>query len=436
MAECHRSHIFGPYPELIERKLGLAPFEIRDALAEPLPTRGMVDLGKRVMWVPLEASARPVTRHEMGHVAWSPPKPSPVRFDRRVLMAVEDARVNLGLLGLGLPVVLDFESDTHVVLLLAQDAKASDGFALFMRAIASLGTSVEEALEEQLFAAPGPFGSLVVGWMVRARNALEAARAEARGPVAPYAVGVELARRLAHELRALGLLDARGQARSRAPSGCCVVHGEGDGLIAPGGFEATRGAGALDEHAAVRPGRLMLKEAPLRVPLRPGRGGRAWRAAQEGSVVRYLTRWPVDRAVFRRRARRSGGTLLVDTSGSMSLEPADLDRLLLATPHGMRVAIYSGSGEVGELRIVADGGRRAAPEHLARFGSGNVVDLPALEWLAKQSLPRLWVSDGVVTGVGDKGSQVLKRRCEAVCRRARIRRVAKLDEAAALLRPR
>ena len=433
MTECHRPHIFGPYPELIERKPGLAPFEIIDALAAPLPTRGMVDLGKRVMWVPLEASARPVTRHELGHVAWSPPKPSPVRFDRRVLMAVEDARVNLGLLGLALPVVLDFESHAHVVLLLAQDAKAGDGFALFMRAIASLGTSVEEALEEQLFAAPGPFGALVVDWMVRARSALEAARAEARGPVAPYGLGVQLARQLAHELRALGLLDVRGQARSRAPSGCCVVHGEG-GLIPSEGFEPTRGEGVLDERAAVRPGRLTLKEAPLRVPLRPGRGGRAWRAAQEGSVVRYFTRLPVDRAVFRRRARRSGGTLLVDTSGSMSLEPADLDRLLLATPLGMRVAIYSGSGEVGELRIVADAGRRAAPEHLARFGTGNVVDLPALEWLAKQSLPRLWISDGVVTGVGDRGSQVLKRRCEALCRRAHIRRVAKLDEAAKLLR--
>jgi hypothetical protein len=270
--------------------------------------------------------------------------------------------------------------------------------------------------------------------MTRARSVLEEARVAAGTPVAPYAVAVELAARLAHELRALGLLDARGQARSRAPSGCCVVHGEG-GLVAPGRADAELGADALDERAAVPPGRLTRKEAPLRVPLRPGGGGRAWRAAAEGSVVRYFTRWPVDRAVFRRRARRAGGTLLVDTSGSMSLEVADLDRLLLATPLGMRVAIYSGSGEVGELRIVADGGRRAVSEHLARFGSGNVVDLPALEWLAKQSLPRLWISDGGVTGVGDRGSQALKRRCEALCRRARIRRVAKLDEAAALLRP-
>jgi hypothetical protein len=39
-----------------------------------------------------------------------------------------------------------------------------------------------------------------------------------------------------------------------------------------------------------------------------------------------------------------------------------------------------------------------------------------------------------VTGIGDRGSLALKQRCAALCQRARIRRVAKLDEAAALLK--
>ena len=30
-----------------------------------------------------------------------------------------------------------------------------------------------------------------------------------------------------------------------------------------------------------------------------------------------------------------------------------------------------------------------------------MVDGPALRWLARQDRPRIWVSDGVVTGVGD-----------------------------------
>jgi hypothetical protein len=430
---CHRPHLHGPYPELVEREPCSAPYEIRDARADVLPTRGMVDLAKRVMWVPLEAGARSVTRHELAHVAWSPLRPARVRFDARVLMSVEDARINLGLAGLDLPVVLDAEGHAHVLMLLAQDAKRGDGFALFVRSIASLGTSVEEAVEAQLLAAPGPLGPRVVAWMARVRSDLEAARGIARGPVAPHAIGVALARELARELRALGLLDAKLQSGSRMLNGCYFgPRSDGDGLPHPSADPSAGRRG--DERAAVEPGRLTVKAAPLSVPLRPGRGGRSWRASAEGSVVRYLTRWPVDRAVFRRRARRGGGTLLVDNSGSMSLDVADLDRLLLSTPHGMRVAIYSGSGEVGELRIVADGVRRAAVEQLARFGSGNVVDLPALEWLARQPLPRLWVSDGGVTGIGDRGSLALKERCAALCRRARIRRVAKLDEAAALLK--
>ncbi len=436
MADFSRPYVYGPYPELVERHAGGAPYEIRDALAEPLPTRGMVDLKKRVMWVPLDAWARPITRHENGHVRFSPLQPTKVRFDARTLMAVEDARVNLALSALGLPVVLDLESHSNVVLLLAQDGKARDGFAQFMRAIASLGTSVEGAIEAQLLAAPGPLGELIADWMTRARGTLETARLVAGGEVAPYSVGVALASELARELRALGLLDERLRARSRAPAGCCVRHHD-EGLLPPEDCEPVHGDHGEKQRAAVPPGRMEVKKAPLSVPLRPGQSsGRRWRASAEGSVVRYLARWPVDRAVFRRRGRKGGGTTLVDTSGSMSLEVADLDRLLLATPLGMRVAIYSGSGAVGELRIVAEGGRRATAEHLARFGSGNVIDLPALEWLAHQPLPRLWISDGVVTGVGDKGSEVLKRRCTALCKRARIRRVGKLDEAAALLRPR
>jgi hypothetical protein len=428
-------HHFLPYPELVEPEPASQPYGIRDSLAEPLPSTGMVDLARRLMWVPFEASARATVRHELAHVAWSPRRPAHVRFDWRVLMAMEDARINLGLAGLGLPVELDDEAQAHVAMLLAQDAKRGDGFALFARSIASLGTSVEATLEAQLLRTPGPFGPLVVAWMARARGELEAARLAARGPVAPYARAVALARELARELRALGLLDARGRARtSMLTGGCLHVHHRKDGLVEPRRRGRRAHSAFEDEEAAVEAGRMHVKSVPLPVALRQGRGGRAWRASSEGSVVRYLSRWPVDGAVFRRRARRGGGTVLVDTSGSMSLDVADLDRLLLATPSGVRVAIYSGRGSEGELRIVADAGRRATRAHLERYGSGNVVDLPALEWLARQPRPRLHCSDFGVTGVGDRGSASLKRRCVAVSRRAGIHRVATVDEAVAFLR--
>jgi hypothetical protein len=431
-----RSHVYLPYPEFVEADRVDVPYRIWNSLEEDLPTSGMVNLLRREMWVPLEWGGRAVTRHELAHVAWSPARSARVRFDHRVLAAMEDARINLGLAGIGIPVALDAESHAHVMMLLAQDAKRGDGFALFMRSIASLGTSVEAGLESQLLGMPGPLGALVVAWMARARRELEAARHAARGPVAPYKKAVDLARALARELRALGLLDRRDQSGSTVQIGCWV-HGHGRGQLEdPRGRRPHRGRGDAgeDERGESEPGRMHVKEVPLSVALRPGRGGLAWRAASEGSIVRYLSRWPVDGAVFRRRSRSGGGTVLVDVSGSMSLDAGDLDRLLLATPQGARVAIYSGSGEVGELRIVANGGRRAAARHLERFGNGNIVDLPALEWLARQPLPRLWISDGAVTGVRDRGSRALKQRCDAVCKRSRIRRVAKLDEAAALLK--
>ena len=125
--------------------------------------------------------------------------------------------------------------------------------------------------------------------------------------------------------------------------------------------------------------------------------------------------------------------MLVDTSGSMSLDSDDIRRILRRAPMETLVAIYSGASDRGELRIVARGGRHADSEHLAPFGRGNIVDLPALKWLGQQPGPRIWISDGGVTGVGDTGSSKIKRSCGEVCSSRRIQRVKTVEEAATLL---
>jgi hypothetical protein len=146
--------------------------------------------------------------------------------------------------------------------------------------------------------------------------------------------------------------------------------------------------------------------------------------------VRYVGRWPLDKAIFRRRRTGHGGvSVLIDTSGSMSIETDDLDRLLLATPAGARVAIYSANRRNGELRIVAHGNRRALAADLEPFGRANVVDVPALEWLAKQPSPRFWVSDGRVTGVGDQPSDTVTERVAEICGASGIERVETLEAA-------
>ena len=57
------------------------------------------------------------------------------------------------------------------------------------------------------------------------------------------------------------------------------------------------------------------------------------------------------------------------------------------------------------------------------YGNGNIVDGPALDWLGKQPGPRVWVSDGFVTGVNDTTSVDLGAAAQVTCNRGSIRRV-------------
>jgi len=66
-----------------------------------------------------------------------------------------------------------------------------------------------------------------------------------------------------------------------------------------------------------------------------------------------------------------------------------------------------------------------------RHGSGNVVDGPALAWLARQPRPRIWFCDGAVTGIGDHGDLRCTADAERPQRNGSIRR---LDELQAVYR--
>ncbi len=435
---------FRPYPELVEPADAGAtdrfrrPYRIVDSSHEDGGV-GAVDKMHRRMLVPLDPSGRPVSRHELGHVRWSPLVPPRVRFDPRLLAAVEDARVNLALAARGAPVVLDEASELHVAWLLAGDARRGDVFAVSVRAIASLGTSVEPVLYAMIARRTDEVYGVVRACMERVRAKLEEAREEGASKTgaeaAPEPRARALARELARVLALTGVLDARGRSGSPVRLACRPGFGDEDGGPHEHPERRSRRP-SLDDEGMVPAGHLEIAHPPLTHGLRTGRGPRTWVAAREGSIVRYVHRWVSDRAIFRRRAPRSRGTVLVDVSGSMALDAEALDRLLARVTIGTRVAIYSGRDSAGELRIVADAGRRAGPEHLESYGAGNIVDLPALAWLARQPAPRLWVSDGGVTGVDDRPSAELHSRCRAICSRAHIRRVADLDEAARFLGPR
>lgn len=141
---------------------------------------------------------------------------------------------------------------------------------------------------------------------------------------------------------------------------------------------------------------------------------RKWTARDEGPIPTRFDRWSIDKRVFRVKKRAKGAAVLVDVSGSMSWSEADLSRVLDEVP-AATVAIYSGNGPSGKLVIVARKGRRAKWSVVKphKMG-GNVVDGPALEWLASQpETVKVWMSDGGITGPNDRhGNEAHMRRME------------------------
>ena len=176
-------------------------------------------------------------------------------------------------------------------------------------------------------------------------------------------------------------------------------------------------------------------------------------ASPEGPIPKFFGRWFSDKQLFERKGRRLGGTLLIDVSGSMGWSHAQTLALIEATP-AMTIAVYSSNGRLdkpggidqhrmlrwsqanphaghddmmrfmrdnqvsgGLLTIIAQHGKLVGPNYklhgnhtddeCAGHGGGNEVDGPALSWLARQSQPRVWFSDGQVTGAGEVGSSQL-----------------------------
>jgi len=130
----------------------------------------------------------------------------------------------------------------------------------------------------------------------------------------------------------------------------------------------------------------------------------------------------------RRKVKTPGfhGTIVCDASGSMSYSEEDYDRFVNEMPGGI-LAMYAGDNGEGVLGVVAKGGHRAMSktieEEVSRAG-GNEVDGPALDWLAKQKGPRIWITDLGVS-CGEEGLAY----CRKVCQEHNIVQVETMDQA-------
>jgi hypothetical protein len=205
------------------------------------------------------------------------------------------------------------------------------------------------------------------------------------------------------------------------------VKGKGKPTVVRDGFgvkpERVRGQG--------RWGELTIVHKPL-VDKLAAREARKVRPADVGAVPRYMHRLLTDQRVFGRRRKKKAfeGTVLIDCSGSMRLTPEDVDKILRRWP-AVTVATYAGESDRGQLWIIAKKGKRARANDIKPPGGGNVVDGPCLDWLAKQRKPRVWISDGGVTGIGDDATYDFVKDAALKMKRGDIKR---LGNAQALLK--
>ena len=86
------------------------------------------------------------------------------------------------------------------------------------------------------------------------------------------------------------------------------------------------------------------------------------------------------------------------------------------------------------LTVVAAEGKVAEPStNLHPGGGGNVIDVPALEWLGAQRGPRVWLSDGQAIGIGHAGMGRDARAAQGVAQAIGAARVETLEGTIAAL---
>lgn len=134
--------------------------------------------------------------------------------------------------------------------------------------------------------------------------------------------------------------------------------------------------------------------------------GRRRTATNMGRNPRRINRMLTDpqRRVFDKTYRSTGGVVVIDQSGSMSLSIEQVEQIMEASP-GCTIIGYShraGSAGIPNIWILAENGRRT--ENVRKGSGGNGVDVPAVKFAvskARRGEPIIWVTDGVVTSSHD-----------------------------------
>tara|TARA_R110002074_G_scaffold123462_4_gene258952 strand:+ start:3255 stop:4682 length:1428 start_codon:yes stop_codon:yes gene_type:complete len=187
-------------------------------------------------------------------------------------------------------------------------------------------------------------------------------------------------------------------------------------------YRSTQGTG--------RWGEMFTHQPPLSVNLQSRlKNGRSYRPADFGYNPKYINRYCIDKKIFKQKMTALGGTILIDASGSMSFNGEDILEVMQQLP-AVTIAMYNGTGDTGNLRIIAKNGKRVTEKYLDNHsGYGNVVDGPALEWLGTQPAKRIWVSDMHVFGAhGDTAGFNLMADVNKIVRKYNIINLKNIEE--------
>jgi hypothetical protein len=153
-----------------------------------------------------------------------------------------------------------------------------------------------------------------------------------------------------------------------------------------------------------------------------------YRSTDMGVVPRNIHRTIIDGNVFAVKRQTLGGSVLIDDSGSMSWLPEQIEAVMIAAP-AVIVAAYSGARTRGELKILAKDKKRVPTNDIKTRYGGNDIDMPALEWLAAQTKPRIWVTDGGVHPGISGNSIVAAEQCVEFCEKNDINVVENAKQA-------
>lgn len=461
-----------PEPEMLTRNdLPATTTEKRWNIVGVQPQRGepMTGVDSREMRVPMYDTehSRTIRAHEMVHAKVSPTTKQFEKWVKRgyatagMMVRVEELRVNL------LAQQAGFDTMTHLsdgseYLAGQRTAEAGDfrsavadvvafracaGYALYMEGIASKKPDWVEYLDGLAGTAETYFRNLLENSHATPKLSDTHTRLNLSG----FGYVESVAKWLEEMVGAL-TDNPTGEPQPQPPSKegeSKEGSGEGEGEDEPKGFadaterkaKETKGWGVRGT-IPKRGRKEMWEELKVSTPALErnvmGAIGRKRVATNMGRSPRRMGRLLTDpdKRIFDRTVKGAGGVVLIDTSGSMSLEHDEVMEMVLSAPSAL-VAQYSGGrSSRPNLYVVANKGKCVTK--LPDPNGGNGIDAPAIRWAIskrqRSTSPVIWVTDGGVTGKGDAWCEDLVMECIALIKQYGIYTAETPEQAIAMLK--